>query len=61
MHMVACFTSPDTQAKNLNTGKKFKMESLKKKIVKYNNTKDYFSWETKKINVKSHKNCENRG
>ena len=37
------------------------MESLKNKIVKYNNTKDYFSWETKKINVKSHKNCENRG
>ena len=24
-----------------------------------NNTKDYFSWEPEKINVKFHKNCEN--
>ena len=25
------------------------------------NTKDYFSWEPEKINVKFYKNCENRG
>ena len=26
-----------------------------------NNTKDYFSWGPKKINVSFHKNCENTG
>ena len=26
-----------------------------------NNTKDYFSWEPEKINVKFDKNCENTG
>ena len=26
-----------------------------------NNTKDYFSWEPTKINVKFYKNCENTG
>ena len=26
-----------------------------------NNTKDYFSWEPKKVNVKFHNNCENTG
>ena len=28
-------------------------------LVSCNNTKDCFSWEPKKINVKFHKNCEN--
>ena len=37
------------------------MESLKKKIVKYNNTKDYFSWETKKINVNLTRIVKNAG
>ena len=30
-------------------------------LVVCNNTKDYFSWELKKIYVKFHKNCENTG
>ena len=30
-------------------------------IVICNNTKDYFSREPEKINVKFHKNCENTG
>ena len=28
-------------------------------LVICNKTKDYFSWEPEKINVKFHKNCEN--
>ena len=31
------------------------------KCIICNNTKDYFSWETKKINVKFHEDCENTG
>ena len=30
-------------------------------IVICNNTKDYSPWETEKINVKFHRNCENTG
>ena len=28
-------------------------------LVIYNNTKENFSWESEKMNVKFHKNCEN--
>ena len=45
----------------LYSGKKHKTESFWKKSVNCNNTKDYFSWEPKKTNVKSHKNCDNTG
>ena len=30
-------------------------------LVIRNNTKDYFSWESEKMNVKFHKNCESTG
>ena len=30
-------------------------------LVIRNNTKENFSWESKKMNVKFHKNCENTG
>ena len=30
-------------------------------LVICNNTKDSFSWESEKMNVKFHKNCENTG
>ena len=36
-------------------------QGLKRYLVICNNTKDYFSWEPEKMNVKFHKNCENTG
>ena len=30
-------------------------------LVIHNNTKENFSWESEKMNVKFHKNCENTG
>ena len=34
---------------------------LKMELVIHNNTKENFSWEAEKMNVKFHKNCENTG
>ena len=36
-------------------------QGLKRYLVICNNTKDYFSWESEKMNVKFHKDCENTG
>ena len=39
----------------------YTFQGLKSYLVICNNTKDYFSWEPEKMNVKFHKNCENTG
>ena len=39
----------------------FLKDKITKLLVVCNNTKDYFSWEPEKINVKFYKNCENTG
>ena len=36
-------------------------KNLRCYFVIFNNTKENFSWESKKTNVKFHKNCENTG
>ena len=36
-------------------------QGLKRYLIICNNTKDYFSWESEKMNVKFHKDCENTG